>query len=125
MALRELLVRPKSAGLLLALAKPGEHYISELARASGMTYAYAVHIISALEKEGVLKQEKKGRNKMITLTERGQVVATALDTLMREIVPPEAPKAEAKPEVKPEAKQETAPTPAPAPAPETTQSNNP
>ncbi|MEM3422313.1 MAG: helix-turn-helix domain-containing protein [Candidatus Bilamarchaeaceae archaeon] len=73
-------IKPCKIILLLREEKEGEKrkYISELARQSGSTYVHATNLIKKLERVGLVKTEKKGREKIVTLTEEGLKVANAI-----------------------------------------------
>jgi DNA-binding MarR family transcriptional regulator len=74
--------RKKPALILLALRKSGRlRYGSLLAKEVDCTYSHAVKILQSLEKFGLVAFEKKGRIKLIKLTNKGQDVADAIQKI--------------------------------------------
>jgi len=68
--------RKKPAMILMALRRGVRaRYGSLLAKEVDCTYSHAVKILQLLEKFGLVDFEKKGRIKVIKLTNRGQDVA--------------------------------------------------
>ena len=62
--------------ILISLRKTSRvRYGSLLAKEVDCTYSHAVKILQSLEKLGLVAFEKKGRIKLIKLTNRGQEVA--------------------------------------------------
>jgi predicted transcriptional regulator len=57
-------------------------YITELAKESEATYVHTTKLVKELEKIGFVKTEKKGRQRIIKLTEEGLKAATALSEAM-------------------------------------------
>jgi len=74
--------RKKPALILLALKKSARiRYGSLLAKEVDCTYSHAVKILQSLEKYGLVAFEKKGRIKLIKLTNQGQQVAEAIQKI--------------------------------------------
>jgi DNA-binding MarR family transcriptional regulator len=68
--------RKKPAMILIALKRGGRaRYGSLLAKEIDCTYSHAVKILQSLEKYGLVVFEKKGRIKLIKLTNKGIEVA--------------------------------------------------
>lgn len=68
--------RKKPALILMALRKSVRtRYGSLLAKEVDCTYSHAVKILQSLEKYNLVAFEKKGRIKLIKLTNKGQEVA--------------------------------------------------
>ncbi len=68
--------RKKPALIIMALKKGARiRYGSLLAKEVDCTYSHAVKILQSLEKYGLVAFEKKGRIKLIKLTNKGQEVA--------------------------------------------------
>jgi len=68
--------RKKPALILIALRKSTRaRYGSLLAKEVDCTYSHAVKILQSLQKFGLVAFEKKGRIKLIKLTDRGQETA--------------------------------------------------
>ncbi|MEM4703017.1 MAG: winged helix DNA-binding protein [Candidatus Pacearchaeota archaeon] len=74
--------RKKPALILLALKKSARvRYGSLLAKEVDCTYSHAVKILQSLEKYNLVGFEKKGRIKLIKLTNKGQQVAEAIQKI--------------------------------------------
>lgn len=71
--------RKKPALILIALKKTSRvRYGSLLAKEVDCTYSHAVKILQSLEKYNLVAFEKKGRIKLIKLTNKGQEVADSI-----------------------------------------------
>lgn len=83
MRFRELpLLQEKSEEILLVLAeRKGLMSVTEIAREAGVTYAHTWHIVEKMEKAGILRTERIGRQKAVEFTEVGEILAN----LLREI----------------------------------------
>ncbi len=87
---KSLLVKPKPTSVLLLLKDTSnEWYPSKLAREAGATYVYTTQLLSKFEKAGLVRFSFQGKTKMVTLTEKGVIVSTALEELVKKIEPPE------------------------------------
>ncbi|UZE93890.1 MAG: winged helix DNA-binding protein [Candidatus Pacearchaeota archaeon] len=74
--------RKKPALILIALRKGSRaRYGSLLAKEVDCTYSHAVKILQSLEKFGLVAFEKKGRIKLIKLTDKGQEVANNIQKI--------------------------------------------
>ncbi len=80
----ELFLRVKNVRLLLLL-RQGPHSISEIAKKADVTYLHAREVINLLEEAGLVSSEKKGRARLVSLTERGQEVAVTLEAAYRQL----------------------------------------
>ncbi len=56
-----------------------EVYASSLAKTIDCTYSHVVKILQQMETEGLINFEKQGRLKLLTLTRKGQDVASRID----------------------------------------------
>lgn len=56
-----------------------EIYASSLAKQVDCTYSHVVKILQEFEKEGLVKFEKQGRLKLLTLTKKGDDLSTHID----------------------------------------------
>lgn len=76
-------MREKPIELLLCLTRGNtkEKYPSMLAKDSKCTYSHTVHLLQRMEKAELVKFEKQGRLKLVTLTKRGEDVASLFDSL--------------------------------------------
>lgn len=59
-----------------------EVYVSKVARKIDTTYAHCVKTIDQLEEEGYVRTEKRGRKKILELTEEGKEMADSLGEAM-------------------------------------------
>ena len=74
--------RKKPALILIALRKSSRaRYGSLLAKEVDCTYSHAVKILQSLEKFGLVAFEKKGRIKLIKLTNKGTEVANNIQKI--------------------------------------------
>jgi predicted transcriptional regulator len=78
--MKNLFLKKKTCSILLLL-KDSEQpwYPSKLARSSGSSYVHTVNSLSSLRAFGVVISEKKGKQNMIRLTEKGAYLAQSLD----------------------------------------------
>ena len=56
-------------------------YASSLAKKIDCTYSHVVKILQEMEKASLVKFEKTGRLKLLTLTKKGEDVATSIDKI--------------------------------------------
>lgn len=74
--------RKKPALILIALRRGARlRYGSLLAKEVDCTYSHAVKILQSLEKFALVAFEKKGRIKLIKLTNKGQDVADSIQKI--------------------------------------------
>ena len=78
--------RKKPALILIALKKGGRaRYGSLLAKEVDCTYSHAVKILQTLERYNLVSFEKKGRIKLIKLTNKGSNVADSIQKIIENI----------------------------------------
>jgi DNA-binding MarR family transcriptional regulator len=78
----EVFFRKKPAMILVALRRGGKNrYGSVLAKEVDCTYSHAVKILQEMEKAKLVQFEKKGRIKLIGLTEKGTKVAENIEKI--------------------------------------------
>jgi predicted transcriptional regulator len=101
-ALKQLLLKPKPCSIVLLL-KDSEQtwYPSKLARSSGASYVHVINLLSGLKKFGIVASEKKGKQNMFHLTEKGAYLALTLDDLAKKCEAAEAEHKQAKQEAPP------------------------
>jgi len=74
--------REKPAMMLVELKNAkSEVYASALAKNIDCTYSHVVKILQEMEREGLVNFDKQGRLKLLTLTKKGNDVATQIDTI--------------------------------------------
>ena len=84
--LEDLFIREKPALILLALkAAKGSVYATILSKESDCTYSHTIKILDILKTYGLVTFEKKGRIKMITLTDDGWDVAHNLEAIQKKL----------------------------------------
>ena len=83
----DIFFRRKPALMLIALRRLSRaKYGSLLAKEVDCTYSHAVKILQTLEKLDLISVEKKGRIKLITLTEKGRDIAENIDNIRKSFV---------------------------------------
>lgn len=71
--MEEIFLNEKPVKALVVIRRSrDEIYGSVVSRKIDTTYAHTVKIISQLEDEGLIQSEKKGRKKILTLTDKGE-----------------------------------------------------
>lgn len=74
--------REKPAMMLVELKNSkSEVYASSLAKHIDCTYSHVVKILQQMEREGLVKFDKQGRLKLLTLTRKGNDVADNIDRI--------------------------------------------
>ena len=78
-------LRDKPIELLLCLTRGNlkEKYPSMLAKDSKCTYSHTVHLLQRMEKADLVRFEKQGRLKFVTLTKKGEEIANLFDLLAK------------------------------------------
>ena len=72
--------REKPSMMLVELRNAkAEVYASSLAKQIDCTYSHVVKILQQMEREGLVNFDKQGRLKLLTLTKKGQDVASRID----------------------------------------------
>lgn len=80
----ELFLRKKPSKLLICLKDADREWnLNSLSKESGMTYVYLMKLIPKLKTSGLIIEEKKGRKKILKLTDKGLEVAALLEELER------------------------------------------
>ena len=74
--------REKPAMMLIELKNSKSMgYASSVAKTIDCTYSHVVKILQEMEKEGIVTFEKRGRLKLLTLTKKGQDIATHIEAV--------------------------------------------
>jgi DNA-binding MarR family transcriptional regulator len=74
--------REKPAMMLVHLMNTkADIYASSLAKKIDCTYSHVVKILQEMEKSGLVNFEKTGRLKLLTLTKKGEEVASKIDSI--------------------------------------------
>lgn len=82
----DLLLRKKPAKLMVLLNnKDRKWYTANLAKESGMTYAYAKRVLSQLSEDGLLSIEKIGKYRVVIPTQEGLRIAGLLKEIFEMI----------------------------------------
>ncbi len=76
--------REKPASMLIEMRRNSktEIYASNLAKSVDCTYSHIVKILQEMEKAGLVIFDKQGRLKLLSLTKKGEEVASCLDKIM-------------------------------------------
>lgn len=82
--LDELFLRQKPAKILLGLkTAKNSVYATILSKEANCTYSHTIKILNILKSFGIVKFEKKGRIKMVTLTQDGWDIAHNLEAIKK------------------------------------------
>ena len=82
----DIFFRRKPALMMIALRKLARvRYGSVLAKEVDCTYSHAVKILQTLETLGLVTFEKKGRIKLIKLTNKGMEVADSISNIRQSV----------------------------------------
>ena len=74
--------REKPAMMLVTLLNKNSNiYASNLAKVVDCTYSHVVKILQEMQKAGLVSFEKQGRLKVLTLTKKGQEVASYINKI--------------------------------------------
>ncbi len=74
--------REKPALMLITLlTSTHEHYASSLAKVVDCTYSHIVKILNEMQKADLITFKKSGRLKILSLTKKGEEVATAIEQI--------------------------------------------
>ena len=78
-------LRDKPIELLLCLTRGNlkEKYPSMLAKDSKCTYSHTALLVQRMEKADLVRFEKQGRLKFVTLTKKGEEIANLFDLLAK------------------------------------------
>lgn len=76
-----LFLRLKPVKMLMSL-KSGPKYATVISKEVDCTYSHTVKLLSQFEKYGMVNFEKRGRIKIIELTDDGQELAQAIATVL-------------------------------------------
>ncbi len=84
----ETFARPKPCKIMTTLKNTEQTwYLSKLAKATDTTYVYVTNLVRKLEKGGLLNIEHTGKKRIVKLTEKGLLVANAIDDLGKRLSP--------------------------------------
>lgn len=72
-------IEGKAAEIIRFLLGRGASTVTDIARQTSSTYAHTVRTINRLAKGGLVKSEKRGRTKLVELTEVGKRIGEQLD----------------------------------------------
>lgn len=77
-----MLIREKQASILICLKdKTKDWSINELAKHTGSTYVHVCNFIMECELKGVVESQKHGKDKMIKLTQKGELLALHIENI--------------------------------------------
>ena len=83
-ALKQLFLKPKPCSVLLLLKDSEQSwYPSKLARVSGASYVHVINLLTSLRTFGIVASEKKGKQNIFHLTEKGAYLSLTLDDLSK------------------------------------------
>jgi len=82
----KLFLRTKPVDLLLCLQNTNDKlYPSMLAKEADCTYSHTVHLLQKMEKMKLVRFEKKGRLKLVELTDKGGKIVKSFKDLLKEL----------------------------------------
>lgn len=73
--IKNVFFREKPVAILLALLHEDSSYPSVIAKKVDVTYSHAVKLLQLMEDQDLLVSSRNGRIKMVSLTQKGRVVA--------------------------------------------------
>ena len=79
------LIFRKPAKILLLLTEDKVWYLSNLARESDQSYAYVASVVKFLEDKKIVSCGRKGKKRIVKLTEKGAKIAHAFNEIREEI----------------------------------------
>lgn len=79
--LENMFLRAKPARILVSLRETKNNYASALSKEADCTYAHTVKLLDRFEKQGLVTFEKRGRKKLVELTDKGKHIADQMDAL--------------------------------------------
>lgn len=82
--INNVLFREKPINMLVAMRRSSkkEIYASSLAKTVDCTYSHVVKILSQMQKAGLVNFDKQGRLKFLSLTKKGEDIASHLDKVL-------------------------------------------
>ena len=97
--MKNLFLKSKPSAILLLLKDESQPwYPAKLARQSASSYVHTVNLLALLKKGAIVTVEKKGKQRIFRLTEKGMHIALALEELVKrcegtkeKVEPPEPP----------------------------------
>ena len=86
--IKNVFFREKPVYMLIEMMRnpKNEIYASNLAKSVDCTYSHVVKILQQMEKAGLVDFDKQGRLKLLTLTKKGEAVASHLDRTMNSLL---------------------------------------
>jgi len=81
-ALEDTFLHRKPAEMLVAIHRGDADYASVLSREVDCTYSHTVKVLDTFKEHGLVRFEKTGRKKLISLTDAGERLADHLDDLL-------------------------------------------
>ena len=83
----DLFLREKPARMVVGLkTSKNSVYVTLLAKEADCTYSHTVKILNVLKDLGIVKFQKKGRIKKVTLTEEGWDIAQKMETMIKKLL---------------------------------------
>ncbi len=80
----KLFLRPKPVKMIVSL-KSGPKYATVIAKEVDCTYSHTVKLLELFKELGLVDFEKKGRIKIVKLTELGEDIARTMDTAITKL----------------------------------------
>ncbi len=84
--MQELLLKIKPCKILVCLRNNTTNWnLTKIAKETQTTFVYTVKVIAKMEESGYVITERKGKNRVIKLSEKGAKIATNLEEVMKNI----------------------------------------
>lgn len=83
--LKNLFMKRKPSEAIALLGREQESYASVISTEVETTYSHTVRILHQFHEAGLVEAEKQGRKKIYTLTEKGEAIADAMNTLFDQL----------------------------------------
>lgn len=85
--LHDLFLREKPARIIIGIkSSKGSVYATLLSKEADCTYSHTIKILNLFRKLGIVKFEKKGRIKKVSLTDDGWEIAQHLESVLKKFV---------------------------------------
>jgi predicted transcriptional regulator len=82
----KLFLHPKPVRMLTSLNKEDIQYATQVSKVVDCTYSHTVKVLDMFKKMGLVVFEKKGRIKLVRLTDEGQEIAHDFEGIRRKFL---------------------------------------
>lgn len=81
----KLFINSKPVRIIVKLSRKSDYYASALSTEVDATYSHTVKILQRMNEHSLVEFEKKGRKKMVKLTDKGEALAEIFRELVAEL----------------------------------------